>query len=94
MTWQLPDTYHLAGHGRGTATLKFYEGRDILAHSAPHDLLRRPTQALRAQALTRRCAADRRTAALPNDANAAPFRNTPFGLIDAPDPPICSVTSV
>ena len=31
MTWQLPDTYHLAGHGRGTATLKFYEGRDILA---------------------------------------------------------------
>jgi hypothetical protein len=30
MTWQLPDTYHLAGHGRGTATLKFYEGRDIL----------------------------------------------------------------
>ena len=31
MTWQLPDTYHLAGHGRGTATLKFYEGRDILS---------------------------------------------------------------
>jgi class 3 adenylate cyclase len=30
MTWQLPDTYHLAGNGRGTATLKFYEGRDIL----------------------------------------------------------------
>jgi hypothetical protein len=30
MTWQLPDTYHLAGHGRGTATFKFYEGRDIL----------------------------------------------------------------
>src|SRR6266851_4699197 len=30
MTWRLPDTYHLAGHGRGTATLKFYEGRDIL----------------------------------------------------------------
>jgi hypothetical protein len=30
MTWQLPDTYHLAGHGRGAATLKFYEGRDIL----------------------------------------------------------------
>ncbi len=28
MTWRLPDTYHLAGHGRGTATLKFYEGRD------------------------------------------------------------------
>jgi len=26
----LPDTYHSAGHGRGTATLKFYEGRDIL----------------------------------------------------------------
>jgi hypothetical protein len=26
----LPDTYHLAGSGRGTATLKFYEGRDIL----------------------------------------------------------------
>ena len=30
MTWQLPDTYHSAGHGRGTATLKFYEGQDIL----------------------------------------------------------------
>jgi hypothetical protein len=30
MTWRLPDTYHLAGHGRGTATIKFYEGRDIL----------------------------------------------------------------
>jgi integrase len=30
MTWRSPDTYHLAGHGRGTATLKFYEGRDIL----------------------------------------------------------------
>jgi hypothetical protein len=30
MTWSLPDTYHLAGHGRGTATFKFYEGRDIL----------------------------------------------------------------
>ena len=30
MTWRLPDTYHLAGHGRGTATLRFYEGRDIL----------------------------------------------------------------
>ncbi len=29
MTWQLPDTYHSAGNGRGTATLKFYEGRDI-----------------------------------------------------------------
>jgi hypothetical protein len=31
MTWSLPDTYHSAGHGRGTATLKFYEDRDILA---------------------------------------------------------------
>src|SRR6266566_1731578 len=30
MTWRSPDTYHSAGHGRGTATLKFYEGRDIL----------------------------------------------------------------
>jgi len=30
MTWRSPDTYHLAGNGRGTATLKFYEGRDIL----------------------------------------------------------------
>jgi hypothetical protein len=30
MTWSLPDTYHSAGHGRGTATFKFYEGRDIL----------------------------------------------------------------
>jgi hypothetical protein len=33
MTWRSPDTYHLAGHGRGTATLKFYEGRDILQFS-------------------------------------------------------------
>jgi len=31
MTWQLPDTYHSAGSGRGTATFKFYEGRDILS---------------------------------------------------------------
>ena len=31
MTWRLPDTYHSAGHGRGTATLKFYEGRGILS---------------------------------------------------------------
>jgi hypothetical protein len=30
MTWRLPDTYHLAGGGQGTATFKFYEGRDIL----------------------------------------------------------------
>ena|SRR6266511_1921561 len=29
-TWRLPDTYHSAGSGRGTATLKFYEDRDIL----------------------------------------------------------------
>jgi hypothetical protein len=28
----LPDTYHLAGHGRGTATFKFHEGRDILLY--------------------------------------------------------------
>jgi hypothetical protein len=33
MTWRSPDTYHSAGHGRGTATLKFYEGRDILGGS-------------------------------------------------------------
>ncbi len=30
MTWRLPDTYHSAGTRRGTATLKFYEGRDNL----------------------------------------------------------------
>jgi len=30
MTWRSPDTYHSAGNGRGTATLKFYEGRDNL----------------------------------------------------------------
>ena len=30
MTWRLPDTYHSAGTRRGTATLKFYEGWDIL----------------------------------------------------------------
>ena len=29
MTWSFPGTYHSAGHGRGTATFKFYEGRDI-----------------------------------------------------------------
>jgi hypothetical protein len=34
MIWSLPDTYHSAGHGRGTATFKFYEGRDILEHAA------------------------------------------------------------
>jgi hypothetical protein len=34
MTWRLPDTYHSAGHGRGTATFKFYEGRDILGFPA------------------------------------------------------------
>jgi hypothetical protein len=34
MTWQLPDTYHSAGSGRGTATFKFYEGRDILGKRA------------------------------------------------------------
>jgi hypothetical protein len=33
-TWPLPDTYHLAGHGRGTATFKFYEVRDNLDVSA------------------------------------------------------------
>jgi hypothetical protein len=30
MNWRLPGTYHLASHGRGTGTLKFYESRDIL----------------------------------------------------------------
>jgi len=30
MTWRLPGTYHLTGGGQGTATFKFYEGRDIL----------------------------------------------------------------
>src|SRR5215471_7435344 len=40
MTWRLPDTYHSAGHGRGTATLKFYEGRDILAASSIPDTTR------------------------------------------------------
>jgi hypothetical protein len=38
MTWRLPDTYHSAGNGRGTATLKFYEGRDNL-EPAPVDRL-------------------------------------------------------
>jgi uncharacterized membrane protein YfcA len=42
MTWRSPDTYHLAGNGRGTATLKFYEGRDILfTHVVPDALGRR-----------------------------------------------------
>src|SRR5260221_14010752 len=30
----LPDPSHSAGRGGGTATLKFYEGRDILSPSA------------------------------------------------------------
>src|SRR5258708_10849918 len=34
MTWQFPDTYHSACQGGGTATLKFYEGRDILVTSS------------------------------------------------------------
>jgi hypothetical protein len=34
MTWRLPDTYHSAGNGQGTATLKFYEGRDNLRRNA------------------------------------------------------------
>ncbi len=42
MTWQLPDTYHSAGHGRGTATLKFYEGRDILIKANPPPVDTRP----------------------------------------------------
>jgi hypothetical protein len=33
MPWQLPDTYNLADHGRGTATLKFYEDRDNLSEA-------------------------------------------------------------
>jgi hypothetical protein len=33
-TWRLLDTYHSAGSGRGTATLKFYEDRDILPDGA------------------------------------------------------------
>jgi hypothetical protein len=37
MTWRLPDTYHSAGTRRGTATLKFYEGRDILRCDAGGD---------------------------------------------------------
>jgi hypothetical protein len=40
MTWQLPDTYHSAGSGRGTATFKFYEGRDILTEVPSHYRLR------------------------------------------------------
>lgn len=31
MTWLLPDTYHLGGHGREPVILKLYEGRDILS---------------------------------------------------------------
>jgi hypothetical protein len=36
MTWRLPDTYHLAGGRQGTATFKFYEGRDILGVALAH----------------------------------------------------------
>src|SRR3974390_1789029 len=39
MTWRLPDTYHSAGTRRGTATLKFYEGRDILLDRVGVDVL-------------------------------------------------------
>jgi hypothetical protein len=38
MTWRLPDTYHSAGTRRGTATLKFYEGRDILDTDTPRKM--------------------------------------------------------
>jgi hypothetical protein len=41
MTWRLPDTYHSAGNGQGTATLKFYEGRDNLLAHEMINLLRR-----------------------------------------------------
>src|SRR5262245_23171360 len=40
-TWRLPDTYHSAGSGRGTATLNFYEDRDILSRPRVRDSLRR-----------------------------------------------------
>jgi hypothetical protein len=36
-TWRLPDTYHSAGSGRGTATLNFYGDRDILDLFVPND---------------------------------------------------------
>ena len=39
MTWRLPDTYHSAGTRRGTAILKFYEGRDILWRHVRYDNL-------------------------------------------------------
>jgi len=39
MTWRSPDTYHSAGNGRGTATLKFYEGRDNLVPGSSPALL-------------------------------------------------------
>src|SRR3974390_3401535 len=43
MTWRLPDTYHSAGTRRGTATLQFYEGRDILGGTrTPSLLIRSP----------------------------------------------------
>jgi hypothetical protein len=38
MTWRLPDTYHSAGNGQGTATLKFYEGRDNLHYEIATDV--------------------------------------------------------
>jgi hypothetical protein len=41
----LPDTYHSAGHGRGTATFKFYEGRDILNPSDSGAFMSPPSQA-------------------------------------------------
>jgi len=41
-TWRLPDTYHPAGFRRGTATLKFYEDRDILMASSRTEKQGRP----------------------------------------------------
>jgi hypothetical protein len=50
MIWRLPDTYHSAGHGRGTATLKFYEGRDILRTSPGRSEIRPAGTRMRARA--------------------------------------------
>ena len=55
MTWRLPDTYHSAGHGRGTATLKFYEGRDNLLRGEVTVAAARAAWVFRERPLRRGC---------------------------------------
>ena len=71
MTWRLPDTYHSAGSGQGTATLKFYEGRDILYANQPGKI--RQLLATSAHARQHSPTADRQQ----RDRGASRFESTP-----------------